>query len=101
YAPGAEVNIRVSRRGSQIHLEVDDRGPGIPAEYIPNLFERFYRVPDSKNAARGTGLGLYICRKLVEAHGGEIGVDSEPGVGTRFYFTLPIPPPSSKSDLES
>ena len=101
YAPGAEVNIRVSRRGSQIHLEVDDRGPGIPAEYIPNLFERFYRVPDSKNAARGTGLGLYICRKLVEAHGGEIGVDSEPGVGTRFYFTLPIPPPSSESDLES
>jgi signal transduction histidine kinase len=101
YAPGAEVNIRVSQRGNQIHLEVDDQGPGIVAEYITNLFERFYRVPDSKDDARGTGLGLYICRKLVEAHGGEIGVDSEPGVGSRFYFTLPIPTPTDENNLES
>ena len=101
YAPGAEVNLRVSQRGNQIHLEVDDQGPGILAEHITNLFERFYRVPDSKDNARGTGLGLYICRKLVEAHGGEIGVDSEPGVGSRFYFTLPIPTPTDEKNLES
>ena len=101
YAPGAEVNLRVSQRGNQIHLEVDDKGPGIQAKHITNLFERFYRVPDSKDDARGTGLGLYICRKLVEAHGGEIGIDSEPGVGSRFYFTLPIPTPSDENNLES
>jgi len=101
YAPGSEVNIRVTRRKGQVHIEVSDRGPGIPAEHIPNLFERFYRVPESVDDARGTGLGLFICRKLVEAHGGEIGVDSVPGEGARFFFTLPVPPSSAESEMES
>jgi signal transduction histidine kinase len=96
YAPGTEVNIRVSQRGDHVHIEVEDHGPGITSDHITNLFERFYRVPDIKSDARGTGLGLYICRKLVEAHGGEIGVDSEPGRGSRFYFTLPV---SSSAEL--
>ncbi|UCF60825.1 MAG: GAF domain-containing protein [Anaerolineaceae bacterium] len=100
YAPGTEVNIRVSRRRGQVHIEVADRGPGIPAEHIPNLFERFYRVPESVDDARGTGLGLFICRKLVEAHGGEIGVDSVPGEGARFFFTLPVPPSSAEREME-
>jgi signal transduction histidine kinase len=101
YAPGSEVNIRVTRRRGHVHIEVSDRGPGIPTEHIPNLFERFYRVPESIDDARGTGLGLFICRKLVEAHGGEIGVDSVTGEGARFFFTLPIPPSSAESEMES
>ena len=63
-------------------------------------FERFYRVPERVDDARGTGLGLFICRKLIEAHGGEIGVDSDPGEGARFYFTLPVPSTGRKSIRE-
>jgi signal transduction histidine kinase len=89
YAGGAEVIIHAQRKGSEVYLGVEDKGAGIPAEHIPHLFERFYRVPQDK-ATRGTGLGLYICRKIIEAHGGAIGVESEVGKGTTFYFTLPI-----------
>jgi signal transduction histidine kinase len=91
YAPGVEVIIRTYRSDDQIVLEVQDHGPGIDAEHLANLFERFYRVPNQHKSVRGTGLGLYICRKIVEAHNGEISVESESGKGTRFRFTLPIP----------
>lgn len=90
YAPDAPVVIRSTRFDNQVRIEVEDSGPGVPAEHVPHLFERFYRVPDQKAAARGTGLGLYICRKIIEAHSGEIGIHSEEGTGTRIYFTLPI-----------
>jgi signal transduction histidine kinase len=59
---------------------------------MAHLFERFNRVPDSSRSVRGTGLGLYICRKIVEAHDGDIGVDSVPGRGTRFHFRIPLVP---------
>lgn len=91
YAEGADVSIRAKRLGDHVRVEVADRGPGIPSEHVSHLFERFYRVPGASNAVRGTGLGLYICRKIIEAHNGDIGVESEPNVGTTFYFTLPIP----------
>lgn len=94
YAPGSDVVIRCQPQENMILVEVKDHGPGIPPEHLPHLFERFYRVP-SNIPARGTGLGLYICRKIVEAHGGEIGVMSELGVGTRFYFTIPAADPNS------
>jgi signal transduction histidine kinase len=94
YAPGSDVVIRCQPQENMILVEVKDHGPGIPPEHLPHLFERFYRVP-SNITARGTGLGLYICRKIVEAHGGEIGVMSELGVGTRFYFTIPAADPNS------
>ena len=71
-------------------IEVEDRGPGIAAEHMSQMFQRFYRVPETQRTVRGTGLGLYICRKIVESHGGQIGVDSQPGRGTRFFFTLPL-----------
>ncbi len=94
YAPSSDVVIRCQTQENMILVEVKDNGQGIPPEHLAHLFERFYRVP-SNSTARGTGLGLYICRKIIEAHGGEIGVMSELGVGTRFYFTIPAADPNS------
>jgi signal transduction histidine kinase len=91
YAPGSPVTIRILEGKERVRIEVIDQGPGIPPEHIAHLFERFYRMPQSNNI-RGTGLGLYISRRIVEAHGGEIGVDSEPGKGTIFFFELPLEP---------
>lgn len=92
YAPGSPVKLRAEVQDAELMVEVQDEGPGIEPEHRVHLFERFYRVPDSSQNARGTGLGLYICRKIIEAHEGEIGVDSDPGKGTRFYFRLPLEP---------
>jgi len=89
YAPDAHVTVLATLTGEQVLVEVLDDGPGIDSEHSPHLFERFYRVPQDTNK-RGTGLGLYICRKIIEAHSGEIGVESALGDGTRFYFTLPL-----------
>ncbi|OGO15614.1 MAG: hypothetical protein A2Z14_09955 [Chloroflexi bacterium RBG_16_48_8] len=89
YAPDSTVLVRAKNRIDHIRLEVIDNGPGIHSDHMSHLFERFYRVPGNTNTVRGTGLGLYICRKIVEAHGGEIGVESEPNKGSIFYFTLP------------
>ena len=94
YASSSDVVIRCQPQENMILVEVKDDGPGIPPEHLAHLFERFYRVP-SNSTARGTGLGLYICRKIIEAHGGEIGVMSELGVGTRFYFTIPAADPDT------
>ncbi len=93
YAPSSDVVIRCQPQEDMILVEVKDHGPGIPPEHLAHLFERFYRVP-SNSSARGTGLGLYICRKIIEAHGGEIGVMSELGEGTRFHFTIPAADPN-------
>ncbi len=100
YAPGATVTIRACLQGDAIRVEVLDTGPGIHPEHIHHLFERFYRVPDDQHTARGTGLGLYICRKIIEAHGGEIGVESKRGEGTCFHFTLPVTPSPAENDDE-
>jgi signal transduction histidine kinase len=89
YAAGSPVVVTTLEMGDTLRISVKDEGPGIPAEHTPHLFERFYRVPSS-NTTRGTGLGLYISRKIIEAHGGEIGVESTMGEGTIFYFDLPI-----------
>jgi signal transduction histidine kinase len=89
YAPGSPITIKAFVKGEQLRIEVRDEGPGIPAEHTPHLFERFYRMPQSSNI-RGTGLGLYISRKIIEAHGGEIGVLSQAGKGTAFYFEIPM-----------
>ena len=76
-------------------LEVRDHGPGLSAEQQAHLFERFYRVPGIEQQSAGgvgLGLGLYICRTIIERHGGTIGVDSELGAGSTFWCTLPLPP---------
>jgi signal transduction histidine kinase len=89
YASGSPVTVTAEVMDDSLRISVRDQGSGIPAEHTPHLFERFYRVPSS-STTRGTGLGLYISRKIIEAHGGEIGVESTIGEGTTFYFDLPI-----------
>lgn len=88
YSDG-EVTVRVSSAGDSATVSVVDHGTGIPQDDIPHIFERFYRA---KTAGRkeGLGLGLYIVKGLVEAHGGDTRVESRGGEGTTFTFTLPI-----------
>lgn len=90
YAPGAQISITMDVIDNQAHVMVSDTGPGISPEHIERLFQRFYRVPGTSTSVRGTGLGLFICRQLVNAHKGEITVDSKVGVGTTFHIYLPI-----------
>ena len=90
-----QVSISFGRTGEQVCCSVADTGPGIPGDEIPHLFERFYRGDRSRTRAEsesGTGLGLAIARAIVEAHGGHIWLESEPGQGTSVTFTLPPVP---------
>jgi signal transduction histidine kinase len=76
-----------------VAVHVSDTGPGVPPAEAERIFERLYQVPGSQESSRrGLGLGLYICRELVLAHGGQIWVDSQPGAGSTFTFTLPLAP---------
>ncbi|MGA9347444.1 MAG: ATP-binding protein [Anaerolineae bacterium] len=76
---------------SHVRIEVIDQGPGIPPEALPKLFNKFYQADSAvKRAGGGTGLGLYISKQIIEAHGGQIGVESELGKGSTFFFTLPV-----------
>lgn len=87
--PGTPIAIRVSRHGDEVLVAVSDQGKGIAPEDMPHLFQRFSRAKNERRAT-GTGLGLYITRVLVEAHGGHIQVSSEVGRGSTFSFTLPV-----------
>lgn len=91
YAPeGSEVRLEVRSLGDSVRVEVMDSGPGIPSVHRERIFERFYRMdPARSREAGGTGLGLAIVKHLVTAHGGEVGVESEVGRGSTFWFTLP------------
>ena len=79
------------REGQDVTLYVADQGIGIPEAEQGNLFQRFYRVDSSlRRSTQGAGLGLFLCRTIVEAHGGRIWLRSEPGKGTTVFFTLPV-----------
>jgi len=88
--PGDNIAITVSDEEDHLTVTVADTGPGIPEEVLPYVFERFYRVPGTEGRVLGTGLGLTITRKIIEAHGGEINVTSEEGRGATFTFVLPV-----------
>jgi signal transduction histidine kinase len=88
---GGNVSVRLSREGDLVRLEVEDSGIGIAPEDQRRLFERFFRAANTRDGyVPGTGLGLYIARAIVEAHGGRIAVESSPGVGTCFRVELPL-----------
>lgn len=86
--PASTVTLRARVEGAEVVLSVLDQGPGIPAEDLPHVFDRYWRGKNPKY--KGTGLGLAIAKGLVEAHGGRIWAESEVGVGSTFSFSLPV-----------
>jgi two-component system, NtrC family, sensor histidine kinase KinB len=85
---GGTIRLKATPFDESVRIEVIDTGEGIPYEHQPQVFERFFRVPGVKSGA--VGLGLSIAREIVLSHAGEIGVESQPGLGSRFWFTLPV-----------
>ncbi|MDB5102035.1 MAG: hypothetical protein JWM80_6456 [Cyanobacteria bacterium RYN_339] len=88
--PGGRIDVSVKREGAFAYCEVRDTGPGIAQEDLPRLFKRFSQLDEGARRPVGTGLGLSISKALVEAHGGHIDVRSELGVGSTFWFKLPL-----------
>jgi two-component system OmpR family sensor kinase len=96
YTPaGGAVNLSLDRVGEKVRVIISDTGPGIPAQDLPHIFERFYRGEKSRtrSGSTGFGLGLSIAYWIVRNHGGSIDVNSRDGQGTTFCVWLPITPP--------
>lgn len=87
FSPGSPVTIRLDSSDEHACVAVIDSGPGLSAEQATSVFERYERTREA-HAHDGYGLGLYICRRIIDAHGGRIGVTSTPGQGSQFYFEL-------------
>ncbi len=96
--PDTSVTLRVERRDASVWFGVSDEGPGVPAEAIPHLFDAFFRAPDVVSLTGpnvGLGLGLYLCKRIIDEHGGHIGMQNGPERGSLFWFTLPLATPTS------
>ncbi|MCB0120531.1 MAG: HAMP domain-containing histidine kinase, partial [Anaerolineales bacterium] len=91
YAPGSKITITSTAADKKVRITFADEGDGIPEDFLPFLFERFYRVPGERTVT-GTGLGLYICKQIVMAHHGKIWVESVLDEGTTFFIELPVNP---------
>ncbi len=87
--PGGAITVSAERGAESVLVRVSDTGPGISEAHLPHVFERYWQAKET--ASKGTGLGLYIAKGIIDAHGGDIGVTSELGRGATFHFTLPIP----------
>jgi signal transduction histidine kinase len=94
YAPGSPLSIRLASDRKNVRVTFADQGPGIPEEYVPFLFQRFYRVP-AEAVSTGTGLGLYICQQIVKGHHGKIWAESILDHGATFIIELPLNTSSS------
>ncbi len=91
FPPGSRVSLSTLREGHWVKISVTDQGPGIPADQLDLIFERFAQVSSAEHKGKGgSGLGLAICRAIVNLHGGKIWATSSLGLGTTFYFTLPV-----------
>jgi signal transduction histidine kinase/CheY-like chemotaxis protein len=87
---GGRIELAARQMDDQVRMEVRDNGPGIPLDQQQRIFEAFVRLTQTGNATEGTGLGLAITSRLVELHGSKLGIESQPGAGTCFYFSLPL-----------
>lgn len=87
---GGLVAVSASAKDGYVTVSVQDHGIGMPSNVVGNLFHKFYRSHRSRETVAGTGIGLYICRAIVESHGGKIGVSSVERQGSTFSFTVPI-----------
>jgi signal transduction histidine kinase len=92
YAPGSTVFISVVELEHGIQIDVRDEGPGIAEKYQAAIFNRFFRLPENRPNVHGSGLGLFICKQIVQAHHGEIQLESRVGEGTTFHIYLPDQP---------
>ena len=91
YAPGSKViEIIIEKQSDVVKVSVKDTGPGIPPDQLPFIFDRYYQAEAPKHRNPGLGLGLYISSEIIKHHGGEMGVESELGKGSTFWFTLPL-----------
>jgi len=94
--PGGDVRISLQTKDESLRVEVSDHGPGIAAEHHPKIFEKFGQLDTNvRQSIPSSGLGLYFCKLAVEAHGGSIGVNSEVGQGSTFWFELPLHGPAA------
>ena len=94
---GGRVDVRVRRHGQSAQVEVADTGAGIAPEHLPRIFDRFYRADKARARAQGgTGLGLAIAKMLVEAHDGQLQLNSTVGVGTQVTVSLPLVNPPAR-----
>jgi len=88
---GGTITVHLDRTDKLVRISVEDTGKGISEEDCPKLFQRFWQAASSGGRYyASTGLGLYLCRKIVELHGGKISCESKLGKGSRFQFTLPV-----------
>jgi len=99
-SPGGKVTVLARAAQEHVFFSVSDTGKGIPDQYLPRIFEKFFRVPD-QGTDTGVGLGLAIVKEIVEAHGGTVNVESRPGEGTTFTFTLRRGDIPSKEEIRS
>ncbi|MNT64702.1 Alkaline phosphatase synthesis sensor protein PhoR [compost metagenome] len=90
--PGGRIDVRLFTERDVLRCEVEDTGEGIADDELPKLFKRFSQLKAGIAKGKGTGLGLAISKALVEAHGGTIGIRSQLGAGSTFWFTLPLNP---------
>jgi signal transduction histidine kinase len=94
YSREGTIEVRLARNYGMVRFSIRDEGVGIPPNQQERIFEKFYRLdPNMTQGVGGTGLGLYICRQLVESMQGDIWVESVPGHGSTFAFELPVAPP--------
>jgi two-component system sensor histidine kinase KdpD len=90
YAAGGPVQVVARQVGGDVELRVIDHGPGIPTPERERVFDQFYRLKGGGKRPEGTGMGLAICRGIVQAHGGNLRVETTPGGGATFVLTLPV-----------
>lgn len=90
YAPKSPVWISIVHEDGLLHIQLRDEGPGIPEKHLPHIFKRFFRNPDQTPSVHGSGLGLFICEQIIQAHQGRIYATSQPGEGSIFHIFVPI-----------